>query len=159
MSTGTESGPEVVVGPGSIAIEIPARSDFVSFVRVVVAAAAELRPDIAIERIEDLKLAVSEAVTNAINAQERVGTIDRIRIECEVTDDEITVFIHDRGQGFDQGEVPELPEPDHPDRLLHESGLGLHLMAMLTDETEVSSDDDGTDVKLVVYSSNRRRLG
>ena len=29
----------------------------------------------------------------------------------------------------------------------------------LTDETEVSSDDDGTDVKLVVYSSNRRRLG
>ncbi|NDH84985.1 MAG: hypothetical protein EBY65_09025, partial [Acidimicrobiia bacterium] len=101
MSTGAESDPEVVVGPGSIAIEIPARSDFVSFVRVVVAAAAELRPDIAIERIEDLKLAVSEAVTNAINAQERVGTIDRIRIECEVTDDEITVFIHDRGQGFD----------------------------------------------------------
>ena len=76
-----------------------------------------------------------------------------------LTDDEITVFIHDRGHGFDRGDVPELPEPDHPDRLLHESGLGLHLMAMLTDETEVSSDDDGTDVKLVVYSSNRRRLG
>ena len=32
-------------------------------------------------------------------------------------------------------------------------------MAMLTDESEMSSDDDGTDVKLVVYSSNRRRLG
>ena len=89
----TEPDPEVVVGPGSIAIEIPARSDFVSFVRVVVAAAAELRPDIAIERIEDLKLAVSEAVTNSINAQDRIGTIDRIRIECEVADDEITVFI------------------------------------------------------------------
>ena len=85
-------------GPGSIAIEIRLDLDFVSFVRVVVAAAAELRPDIAIERIEDLKLAVSEAVTNSINAQDRVGTIDRIRIECEVTDDEI-VFIHDRGQG------------------------------------------------------------
>ena len=88
---------------------------------------------------------------------ERVGTIDRIRIECEVTDDEITVFIHDRGQGFDRGDVPELPEPDHPDRLLHE--WSRPPSDGLTDETEVSSDDAGTDVKLVVYSSNRRRLG
>ncbi|MEO0492542.1 MAG: ATP-binding protein [Actinomycetota bacterium] len=157
MSDGVE--PDIEIAPGAIAVEIPARPDFVSFVRVVVATAAELRPDIAPERIEDLKLAVSEAVTNAINAQDRVGTVDRIRVECEVADDEITVFIHDRGQGFDRADVPELPEPDHPDRLLHESGLGLHLMAMLADESEVSSDDDGTDVKLVVYSSNRRRSG
>ena len=147
---------EITMTPGGIAVEIPARSDFVSFVRVVVATAAELRPDVPVERIEDLKLAVSEAVTNAINAQGRVGSDDRIRIECELSDDEVAVYIHDRGQGFDRGDVPALPEPDHPDRLLHESGLGLHLMSMLTDESEVSSDDDGTDVKLVVYSSKRR---
>lgn len=143
--------------PGRLSFEIPARTDFVSFARVVVAGAAELRPDIAPERIEDLKLAVSEAVTNAINAQGRVGRDDRIRLECHLDDDEITVVIHDHGDGFTTGDVPELPEPDHPDRLLHESGLGLHLMSMLTDESEVSSDDDGTDVKLVVYSSRRRR--
>lgn len=147
---------EIVMTPGGIAIEIPARADFVSFVRVVVSTAAELRPDIPIERIEDLKLAVSEAVTNAINAQGRVGSDDRIRIECELPGDEVAVHIHDHGQGFHRDDVPELPEPDHPDRLLHESGLGLHLMSMLTDESEVSSDDAGTDVKLVVYSSRRR---
>lgn len=147
---------EITMTPNGIAVEIPARSDFVSFVRVVVSTAAELRPDVPVDRIEDLKLAVSEAVTNAINAQGRVGSDDRIRIECELSDDEVAVFVHDRGQGFDRGDVPALPEPDHPDRLLHESGLGLHLMSMLTDESEVSSDDDGTDVKLVVYSSKRR---
>ena len=53
----------------TIVLEVPARADFVSFVRVVVAAAAELEPDMAPERIEDLKLAVSEAATNAIDAQ------------------------------------------------------------------------------------------
>ena len=147
------------LSPGHLAFEIPARSDFVWFARVVVASAAELRPDIGAERIEDLKLAVSEAVTNAINAQSRVGRDDRIRLECHLTEDEITVVIHDHGGGFSSGDVPDLPEPDHPDRLLHESGLGLHLMSMLTDESEVSSDDDGTDVKLVVYSARRRRRG
>ena len=145
--------------PGTIVLEIPARADFVSFVRVVVAAAAELEPDLPNDRIEDLKLAVSEAVTNAINAQSRVGRDDRIRLECHLTEDEITVVIHDHGGGFSSGDVPDLPEPEHPDRLLHESGLGLHLMSMLTDESEVSSDDDGTDVKLVVYSARRRRRG
>lgn len=145
--------------PVRLAFEIPARADFVSFARVVVATAAELRPDIAADRIEDLKLAVSEAVTNAINAQSRAGREERIRLECHLTDDEIAVVIHDHGGGFSSGDIPTLPEPDHPDRLLHESGLGLHLMSMLTDESEVSSDDDGTDVKLVVYSSRRRRGG
>ena len=149
--------PEPGIGNGRIAFEIPARADFVSFARVVVATAAELRPDIAPERIEDLKLAVSEAVTNAINAHTRAGRDDRVQLECHLTDDQVTVVIHDHGGGFERDDVPELPEPDHPDRLLHESGLGLHLMAMLTDESEVSSDDDGTDVKLVVYSSQRRR--
>lgn len=147
------------VAPGRLAFEIPARADFVSFARVVVATAAELRPDISADRIEDLKLAVSEAVTNAINAQSRAGREERIRLECHLTDDEIAVVIHDHGGGFSSGDIPTLPEPDHPDRLLHESGLGLHLMSMLTDESEVSSDDDGTDVKLVVYSSRRRRGG
>lgn len=147
----------VAAAPGRLSFEIPARADFVSFARVVIAAAAELRSDIGTERIEDLKLAVSEAVTNAINAHVRIGRQDRIQLECLFSDDEITVVIQDHGGGFSTGDVPRLPEPDHPDRLLHESGLGLHLMAMLTDESEVLSDEDGTDVKLVVYSARRRR--
>lgn len=151
--------PDPDEGTGRIVFEIPARADFVSFARVVVATAAELRPDIATDRIEDLKLAVSEAVTNAIDAHGRAGRDDRVGLECVLTDDEVTVVIHDRGGGFDHDDVPELPEPDHPDRLHHESGLGLHLMSMLTDESEVSTVPDGTDVTLVVYSSKRRRHG
>ena len=143
--------------PGEIVLEIPARTEYVSLLRVVVAAAAEIEPDIASERIEDLRVAVSEATTNAIEAHDLHGVRDRIRIQCNLADEEIAVVVHDMGMGFEPDDVTSLPEPDSPDRLLHESGLGVHLMRMLTDESEISATDHGTDVRLVVYSSKRRR--
>ena len=143
----------------TIVLEVPARADFVSFVRVVVAAAAELEPDMAPERIEDLKLAVSEAATNAIDAHGRGSTEERIRVECRLVDDEVSVLIHDEGPGFDPGDVPVLPEPDDPARLLHERGLGVHLMHLLADESSITSDGAGTEVKLTMYSSRRRNKG
>ena len=145
--------------PGEIVLEIPARTEYVSLVRVVIAAAAEIEPDMASERIEDLRVAVSEATTNAIEAHGLKGVDDRIRIQCNLADDEIAVVVHDQGMGFEPDEVPELPEPDSPERLLHESGLGVHLMQMLTDESEISATDDGTDVRMVVYSKRRRDNG
>ncbi|MEZ5168124.1 MAG: ATP-binding protein [Acidimicrobiales bacterium] len=145
--------------PGEIVLEIPARSEYVSLVRVVVAAAAEIEPDMDSDRIDDLRVVVSEAATNAIEAHGLHGLTDRIRIQCNLADDEVVVVVHDRGMGFDPSDVPELPEPGSPERLLHESGLGVHLMRTLTDESEISSDEGGTDVRLVVYSSKRRRRG
>jgi len=160
MNADAPSGDEMIVAdfrPGEIVLEIPARTEYVSLVRVVVAAAAEIEPDMASERIEDLRVAVSEATTNAIEAHDLHGVSDRIRIQCNLADDEIAVVVHDQGMGFEPDEVPELPEPDSPERLLHEGGLGVHLMQMLADESEISATDHGTDVRLVVYSSKRRR--
>lgn len=144
--------------PGEIVLEVPARTEFISLVRVVVAAAAEIEPDLEADRIEDLRVAVSEATTNAIEAHDLNGASERIRIQCNLADDEVAVVIHDEGMGFDPQELPPLPEPDVPERLLHEAGLGVHLMQMLADESEISSTESGTDVRLVVYSSKRRRM-
>ena len=137
--------------------EIPARADLVSFARLVVAAAAEVGVGIAPDRVEDLKLAVSEAVTNGINAQARVDRDDRIQIECLYGGDAVTVIVHDHGGGFDPQNVPRLPDVEDPERLNHESGLGLSLIATLTDESEVAPGEDGTDVTMVVYSAKRQR--
>jgi serine/threonine-protein kinase RsbW len=143
--------------PGEIVLEIPAGKEYVSLVRSVVAAAAEIEPDMAAERIEDLRVVVSEATTNAIEAHGLHGLTDRIRIQCNLADDEIVVLVHDEGMGFDPSELAVIPEPDAPERLLHESGLGVHLMQMLADESEFTSGDSGTDVRLVLYSTRRRR--
>ena len=74
-------------------------------------------------------------------------------------DDEVSVRIHDEGPGFDPDDVPVLPEPDDPDRLLHERGLGVHLMHLLADESSITSDGAGTEVKLTMYSARRRNRG
>lgn len=160
MSPTDHAGDHMAVAdfqPGEIVLEIPARTEYVSFVRVVVAAAAEIEPDMDLDRIEDLRVAVSEATTNAIEAHDLHRVDDRIRVQCNLADDEVAVVVHDLGMGFEPEEVPQLPEPDSPERLLHESGLGVHLMQMLADESEISATEAGTNVRLVVYSSKRRR--
>jgi serine/threonine-protein kinase RsbW len=141
----------------AVVIEIPARTEFVSFVRVVVATSAELEPSMDAERIDDLRVAVSEAATNAIEAHVENDADDRIRVECKLADDEVSVLIHDEGVGFEPDQLPDLPPPDAPERLLHEAGLGVPLMRLLADESEIVSDEGGTDVRLVVYSTRRRR--
>jgi len=141
--------------PGSILLEVPARTEFVSLVRLVVASAAEIGPDMAIERVEDLRVAVSEAATNAIEAQAESGSTSRIGVHCSVSDDKVIVRIHDEGGGFDPDNIGVLPAPGSPERLEYESGLGVYLMRALTDETEITSTASGTDVQLVVYSSKR----
>lgn len=141
---------------GRVVIEIPARTEFVSFVRTVLTGAAEIEPGMDPERLEDLRIAVSEATTNAVEAHLNSGRRQRIRVEGDLAEGEVVVVVHDFGPGFDPDSLPELPPPESPERLLHESGLGIPLMRMLADESEIRSDAGGTDVRLVVYPSKRR---
>lgn len=49
-------------------LEIPARPEYIAIVRLVVSSVASTRRNLPDDRIDDLKLAVSEACTNAIEA-------------------------------------------------------------------------------------------
>jgi len=136
-----------------VELEIPAHAEFLSLVRAVVASAAALDPRLRDERIEDLRLAVSEATTNAIEAHAQLGSEERIAIRCDLGEDRIEVEVHDHGEGFDPESLSPLPAPTDPERLEHEHGLGLPLMRVLADETRIRTGADGTAVSLVVYST------
>ncbi len=141
---------------GDVELEIPARSAYVSLARQVVAAIAAVEPRFRTERIDDLRVAVSEAVTNAVQAHaDAADDGGRVRIRChlDVEGDRVTVEIRDRAGGFDPDNVPVVPEPDHPDRLGFEHGLGIPIMRELADETEIVPVGGGTAVRLVVYRS------
>lgn len=153
----TENSAPILDAAGEIVLEIPARIELVSFVRVVVATSAEIEPEMDADRIDDLRVAVSEATTNAIEAHVDDDGTHRIRVQCNLADDQVAVVIHDEGIGFDPKSLPELPSPEDPQRLFHETGLGVPLMRMLADESEILSGEGGTDVRLVVYSTRRRR--
>ncbi|MCQ3806516.1 MAG: ATP-binding protein [Acidimicrobiaceae bacterium] len=142
---------------GEVVLEIPAQMELVSLVRSVVSGAAQLHPCFEPERVEDLRVAVSEATTNAIQSHQGVDSAAQIRLTCNVTEEQIEVTIRDHGKGFDPDALPRLPDPDSPERLLHESGMGLRLMRMLADETEIRPSSSGTSVRLVFCGSKRSR--
>ncbi len=142
---------------GEVVLAIPALTEYVSLVRLVVSSAAQIHPCIEPERIEDLRVAVSEATTNAIRSHESSGTTAQIRVTCNVAEDHIEVIIRDYGKGFDPDALPDIPEPGSPERLLHESGMGLRLMQMLADETEIYPSSSGTYVRLVFHGTKRHR--
>lgn len=137
---------------GEVQIEFPARVGYLGLARQIVAAAAAMEPRFRDERIDDLRIAVSEATTNAIRAHADLSSDERILIRCNLADDRIEVDVLDRAGGFDPADVRSAPDAEAPDRLEWESGLGIPLMHTLADETEIRSSAGGTAVRLVVYT-------
>ena len=137
--------------PAFFDFEIPARPEYLSLVRSLVVEAAEMDATLSQERIEDFKVAVSEATTNAIEAHARACRDDSIRIRCALTEDRLEFHITDRGYGFHPDQIQVLPEPDDPSRLNFERGLGIYLMRVLSDNVEIQTGPDGTEVSLAVY--------
>jgi serine/threonine-protein kinase RsbW len=140
---------------GEVRLEIPARPEYLGLARQVVAAAAAVEPRFRDERIDALRIAVSEATTNAIEAHADLERDERIVIRCNLDDDQIEVEVVDRGAGFSPDVAVVMPDPEDPARLQQEHGLGLPLMRVLADEAEIRSGASGTAVRLVVYRSPR----
>ena len=133
-----------------VELEIPARAEFVALARLVVSAIAASDSTLADERIDDLKLAVSEACTNAIEAHGAIETDERVLLRCSADGGTVEVSIQDRGRGFDPSQLPDHPPVTDPDRLKFERGLGIPLIRALVDEVEFSSSDQGTAVRLLM---------
>ena len=134
-----------------IELEIPARAEYVGLVRLVVSSLASGRRELAEERIDDLKLAVSEACTNAIEAHHDVAVDERVLVRCAEADDRLEVSIRDRGRGFDPESLPEHPPVTDPERLNFERGLGVPLIRTLVDEVDFDSSSQGTSVTMVMF--------
>lgn len=133
---------------GQIAeLAIPARAEYVSLVRLVVSALASSRRELDDDRLADLKLAVSEACTNAIEA---TGPVDASHVTVRCFDDaeHFDVEIADEGGGFDPAGLPDHPPVTDPRRLEFERGLGIPLIRALVDEVTFDSSGKGTAVRL-----------
>jgi serine/threonine-protein kinase RsbW len=138
------------VAPTTVALEIPPRPDWFALVRRVVGSAASLAADLPDRRVDDLRLAVSEACANAVDGQRAAGSDLPILVTVALEATAVTVTVTDHGGGFDPGEVDPLPAAEDPTRLRHERGLGLPLMRDLADQVTFTRTGDGTAVELVV---------
>jgi serine/threonine-protein kinase RsbW len=132
-------------------LEVPASPGYIAISRLVVCFLASSRRDLADERIDDLKLAVSEVCTNAIEAHRAADSDEPVRIEVRENNDKFEVTVADRGQGFDPETLPLHPPVTDPERLNFERGLGIPLIRTLVDLVEFVSSAKGTAVRLTLY--------
>ena len=133
-----------------VELVIPPRPEIVSVARLVVGAAVAMDPSFDEERSADLRLAASEACTNAIEAQlarREVRDAHRsIVLRCTLGPESIVLTVQDHGGGFDPRELPSHPAVTDPARLDHEDGLGIPLIRLLSDDLEFRATPGGTTV-------------
>ncbi len=145
-------GASVEAGDGVVRIDIPSSVEFVTVVRMIVAAAANAAGVLAPDRLDDLRWVTSEAVTNAIQANlERAEAFDtepgRVHAACEIGRHGVRLVVRDQGAGLTA--LPELPDITQPERMMIEGGFGVPLMRHLTrGAIAFDSSDAGTTVTL-----------
>ena len=130
-----------------IEVEIPSRVDLVAVVRMVVAAASSAVDALHGDRLDDLRVVVSEATTNAIEANLLTGEPQRrVVVRCEARPGKVELRVRDEGAGMpDPASVP--PRAD-PERLRIEGGFGSPLMRQLSARPTFDSGPEGTVVTL-----------
>ena len=134
-----------------------ARSANENFARAAVSAfAAQLDPTL--EEINDIKTAVSEAVTNSIvhGYADRIG---KVTVTCTVNDrNEIKICVRDKGCGIEN--VARAMEPLFTTVGGERAGLGFAVMQSFMDQVRVrSAVGKGTTVTMVKKIKPRYGIG
>ena len=123
------------------------------FERIVRASADELGQAIGLppERVEDLKLAVSEAVNNAIDHGNQREAAKLVEVVFVLDADKLEVRIRDQGAGTDRVDFSrKIVEEQNLDSGMHR-GFGMYLISALVDDYEISSTQYGTVMTLRLY--------
>jgi len=122
-----------------VEMKIPAKSEYVGVVRLTISGVAS-RMGFSFDDIEDLKIAVSEACTNAVQHAYRDGEDGEILIGCGIYEDRLELMVADHGHSCDFDEVRQGLGPYHKDQqveFLREGGLGIYLIETLMDKVEI----------------------
>ena len=139
--------------PIQITLTIPNRSDYVGVARLTASGIAS-RMKFTHEDIEDIKIAVSEACTNAV--QYAYGdSVGDITLVFTVSEHSLEIRVKDQGKGFDStAPVDSQAALNDPDKI--GLGLGIVFMRSLMDHLEHhSSPEKGTEVVMVKNLTQR----
>ena len=111
------------------------------------------------DRVESLKTAVSEAVTNAIEHGNQHDAAMKVVVVLTVHDDELVISVTDQGRQQLQTDrtqdVPSLPEIIHQASLnpgADKGGWGIWFIRELMDEVEfTTAPSGGNQVRMVIH--------
>ena len=136
-----------------IEMKIPAKAEYVGVIRLTLSGIAN-RVGFSYEEIEDIKIAVSEAITNAINhGYEKEGK-GEITIGFGVYEDHLEIMVADNGESFQLNEVKNKIGPYKKSESvenLREGGFGLFLIEALMDKVQINNSLGGVTVLMTKY--------
>jgi serine/threonine-protein kinase RsbW len=127
-------------GPGTVELRMDSRPENLALARLALGGVASVAaaPEAA---IADLKVAVTEACTNAIQHAHTQGAAGSIVVRYRAAGGVLEVEVEDEGSGFDPLD-PGAPEGQDGEG----QGMGLMIIRALTDETVVESDETGSRI-------------
>ena len=126
-------------------VKFSAKSENESLSRIIVASfAAQLDPTL--DELSDIKMAVSEAVTNSIVHGYEEDESEYVYMRCEIDDRTLKVVVEDNGDGIEN--VEQAMQPLYTSKPeLERSGMGFSFMENFMDSLDVVSiKGEGTKV-------------
>jgi serine/threonine-protein kinase RsbW len=128
-------------GPGSaIRLTIPAKAEYITLGRLALTGLSRLR-ELPQETIADLKLALTEACSNAVRHAYPGGS-GTVEIVYELQPDRLVIVVADDGAGFDPGTRATSSDE------LAEGGLGIAIIRSVADELEIDAREGGQGSRL-----------
>jgi serine/threonine-protein kinase RsbW len=129
----------------TVTITIPCKPEYVGVVRLALLGIASRLP-FSYDEVEDLRLAVGEACTHAV---ERAGSIAAtIQVVARITGPELAIEVTDT---VPQGSPKKSSSDDSAllaEAGVDQEGLGILLMEILVDKIQIIPGPDGTTVRL-----------
>ncbi|WLD93669.1 anti-sigma B factor RsbW [Alkalihalobacillus sp. AL-G] len=122
-----------------IEMTIPAKADYVGVARLTVSGIAN-RMGYTFDEIEDIKIAVSEAITNAVNHAYGEEVEGYIQLTYGIFDDKLEITVRDTGKSFNVEEATKAMGPVNNKAIdqISEGGLGLFLIESLMDQVQIN---------------------
>lgn len=120
-------------GERAVRLRIPAKAEYITLCRLALTGIGQVR-EIRDDTMADLKLALTEAVSNSIRHAYGPNGVGSVEITYELQSDRLGIEVVDDGEGFDPRETPPL-EGDE----LSEGGLGIAIIRTIADDFAIES--------------------
>lgn len=156
MSTIDDNSRPALLDMAIIELSFPCSAEYVSIARLAILGIAS-RMSIAYDEVEDIRLAVGEACSHAVERATRApgqaptnqgyGTITII---SRLTASELIIEVNDDVPVGPQSALE--PDEDEEELDIDRAGLGALLMEILVDTVEISSGLTGSTVRLVKHA-------
>ena len=127
---------------GRVVLEVPAKPEFLLLARLA-ATGVGRSAGASEETIADVKLAVTEAMANAVRHAYPPDDPGRVTVELQATPGRLEIVVSDTGRGL--GDANLDGTGDDPAR---ESGMGLSIIRAIADEVEIGAGADGRGTRV-----------